>query len=258
MSASSSSSAITPIIPHPNGCRCDWCVYHMLPPSKQEESINNPPALLTIPSGVKKLMRGVKSGKGGFSKPIKVKLYGALNNITSAAASAMSINIAVVFNAGTFSELSSFAALYDEAKVTAVVLHFMPFVSANSSTAGTLNSFQSGYAIEFDPSVGGPSSIQSALESQHSVGPYLVGSTSSLTGIGLGTTLQKYKILRAKTPGPLAPIVVSDCPGSAWFCLDVTAPTIAVFNGYHGAMATAGTSTCSYMFQLDCEFRMRT
>jgi hypothetical protein len=192
-------------------------------------------------------------------KPIKVKLFSNQTRINSSLASALSINVAITASSAQFSEFSSFQTLYDECRVMNIKVHYSPLILIPATSVGG-NGFFSAYAVEFDPSISGPSSVALVLESQHNTGPlttYAPASTA-LTTPGQFPSTHKFYQLSAKTPGPLAPIVASDCPGSAWFAVDVTAPVVGVLNGYQSAMGTGGQSTFDYLLELDVEFRMRT
>jgi hypothetical protein len=198
------------------------------------------------------MARGINAFSG--LQPIKAKLLSSIQFVSSAAASALSINAAVVCNTSTFPELSTFAALYDEVSVKNIKLHYQPFVSTVSAGVGYTTG---ALALEFDPSVGGPAAVQAVLESSHSVGPLFLSQGTANGGANYPSCLH-YRTLAAKMPGPLAPIVSSDSPGSAWFTLDVTPPTLAVINGYWDALGASGIVTMFYFVELQCEFRMRT
>jgi hypothetical protein len=188
-------------------------------------------------------------------KPIKAKLFSPILFVSSSAASAVSINSTLTFNGSAFPELASFATLYDEARCMNFILHYQPLVSTITAGAAAYTSLA--LAVEFDPSVSGPSNVMGALESTHNTGPLFL-SQGTLSGGGMSPSVQPYRRLRGKFPGPLAPITVSDCPGNAWFALDVTAPVVAVLNGYVDALSAAGVVTVFYFWELECEFRMRT
>jgi len=251
MSSSSSCAVSQKHDPHPLGCKCLDCSLVVVP-SESQSSLRAP---------MSKVLGVLRGQKGGFNslKPIKVKLWGAPSNIISSAATALSINTVFTFNTSNFPELSSFAGIYDQARVMGVHWNFMPFFQTTSSSLNQ-QFFESAYAIEFDPSISGPSSVQMVLESTHHSGPFFVSCTSAGAGGAIGSipSVQKFKRLSAKTPGPLAPIVASDCVGNAWFTLDVTAPIVCVINGYHLAAGTLGVTAVSYYMELDVEFRMRT
>jgi len=114
-------------------------------------------------------------------------------------------------------------------------------------------------ALEFDPSVGGPATVAAVLESSHTTGPlFLSQGPTTIGGGGMMPSVHPYRVLSAKSPPPLAPVVGSDAVGSAWFTVDVTPPTLAVLNGFANALGTTGVTTLFYYWALDCEFRMRT
>jgi len=174
--------------------------------------------------------------------------------VTSSAAAALSINQTVVSNTGNFPELTDFFPIYDEMRVLAIHYAWTAYVLTPSSG---VNNATMALAIEFDPSISGPSTYAQVLESSHHTGPYLL-SSGSTGGGSLQPSLKKYELFSAKMPGPLAPIVASDCPGSAWYAVDVTAPVLAVLNGYITALGTAGVTQLRFTPMIDVEFRMRT
>jgi hypothetical protein len=223
------------------------------PPSPLLPSSSSQPT-----SALSKSLKGLlrKSGKSkGFLglKPIRVRLFSPVNTVVSTAATALSAAISVPFSVGEFPEVSSLQTLYDEVRILKIYFHFMPYVSA-PVTAG--DTFDAAYAIEFDPSVSAPSSVNTVMESSHMVGPLFV-SAPSATGVNY-PSLQKYHTLSANLPAPLVPVGGSDCIGRGWFTVDGTSPIVAVLNLYHTAMGTGGISNLRYYLSLDCEFKMRT
>jgi hypothetical protein len=199
---------------------------------------------------------GKGKGKGGFKglQPIKTVLNSVVVTVTSGAASALSVNSAITFNATTFPELADYSLLYDEARVKSIMVKYFPYTSAFSG-ASPLVSFGA-LAIEFDPSISGPSSVNSCLESTHSVGPWVVGGPNGADSL-FPSFLQFHKF-KATLPKLLMPIVASDCVGQGWFTLDTTAPVVGVVNGYQTALGTSGQVQWVMYYFLECEFRMRT
>jgi hypothetical protein len=199
---------------------------------------------------------GGKSFKG--LKPIKVSLWSIQGAASSGAASALSLNSALTFNSSTFPELSSFSQIYDEVRILRARLHYHPFVQtlATVTTLSDNCTFTGAYAIEFDPSISGPSSINQVQESTYS-SPVLFVTAYGLNSAG-SPSIVPYRTLDAPLPPPMAAIVASDCVGRAWFTVDVTPPVVCVMNGYHSALTTTGVTGLLYYWELECEFKMRT
>jgi len=175
----------------------------------------------------------------------------------SAAATALTINNNVVFASATFPEIADFALLYDEARLVGVKVHWLPWVTV----PGASNSASFAVAVGFDPSVGGATAPNQVLEETFHQGPFrLFPGVNGATQQNSGTCFaQKYQILHARPPAKLAPITSSDCPGSAWFCVDgATAPILFQWIGYINSTGAAGVTNVSSFFELDMEFRLRT
>jgi hypothetical protein len=242
---------------HPPGCQCDSCQFDGI---ATVQSVTPSSSALSAPKAMlRRSLLSRKSGGGTRSylglKPIKVKHFSNLLSSTSSSASSLSVNSALVFNASNFPELNSFAALYDEVRVNHITLHHMPWILTPASAGA---SFSTGaLSIEFDPSISGPSSVSSTIESSHTTGPFFLSGGAAL-GNGLQPSYSKYHKLQAKMPAPMAPVVASDCVGSAWFTVDVTPPTVAVLNGFFTALGTTGVIEVEYLWELDCEYKMRT
>jgi len=190
-------------------------------------------------------------------RPIRARILSALQSDLSAAATTHTTNLSVAFNSSTFPEIADFMLIYDECRVLKVKVHYRPFVST-ASTAGSVVA-TGAVAIMFDPSVLNPTQISQILEETYSVGPFLVtpfvNGNSSQSSMGV----LPFLTISANTPGPLAPITSSDCPGSAWFTLDgSTAPVIFQWYALITSLGTLGVTSLPAMYELDCEFRMRT
>jgi len=275
MSSSTSSSSYAPKV-HPKGCQCDFCddddatVVSLGGAGVTRHAAGSDDLNLIVPSltapvsvsHIKSLMRqGLghkgKSGKGSFKnmKPIRVQLTSNGQNYTSGAGASNSINTNISFNTATFPEIADFSVVYDEVRILGITMHYYPSIT----TVGTALIAPSAFSLAFDPTVGSPSSVTTIVEEQYAQGPFMLMSGVNGNANQSGNFIQKYHKLRAKVPGPLAPITSSDCPGNAWFTVDAgTAPVICVNYSYITALGGAGVTTISTYYVLDCEFRLRT
>jgi len=220
-------------------------------------SISHMKTLMRQSVGHKGKAKGGKGKSFNGLKPIRVKLYSVEQVNTSAANTALTINNNVVLATATFPEFQDFALLYDEARLVAVKVHWLPWVTV----PGAVNSASMAVAVGFDPSVGGATAPNQVLEETFSQGPFRLfpgvnGATQQNSGVCFA---QKYQTLVARPPAKLAPITSADCPGSAWVCVDgATAPIMFQWIGYINSLGAAGVSNVSAFFEMDMEFRLRT
>jgi hypothetical protein len=204
-------------------------------------------------------LRSLREG-GAFSglKPIKVRLTTPMYTDTGSAATANTLSRIVQFTSTFFSEIASYSALYDEARVLSVKLLCQPFISTNATVAPFWSFFST--SLEFDTLVAAPGSLIQPMEASHHLGPlFLVPLTNSATQGGNGNPVQ-FHTLRAKLPGPsLAIIDSTDCPGTAWFTLD-SGTNVQLFNhrAFLSATGSTGVTTLASFYVIECEFRMRT
>jgi hypothetical protein len=201
-----------------------------------------------------KTSRNSKSFSG--LKPIRAKLYSAIQLQNSTAAAALSASSPILFNATTFPEIASFGLVYDEVRILGFKLHFFPYVSTPATAFPEFTDFAT--SIQFDPGVANPTTVTQVLEESYNSGVMKI--CAGVNGLSNQSSLFRipYATLDARAP-KLAPINGDDCPGSAWFAVDAsTAPTTCVITSYASALGTAGISRLDYYVELDCEFRLRT
>jgi len=242
----------------PHGSPCKECTTSLcaLPlarqPWVQVDNSSSSPNLSRVRSLLRKHVTGFKGSK---IKPIKVNLVSVEFTNSSTAGSANALNSSLQFNTSNFIELPDFAAVYDEARLLNARLHYYPTIT----TAGTAPTAACAFAVEFDPTVGYASAPNAVLEAAYSAGPFRLHAGINGATIQSGDMLRPYRRIDGRPPCPLAPITSSDVPGNAWFAVDgSTAPTLAVFLGYINSLGTGGVSSCSWFWELEMEFRLRT
>lgn len=179
----------------------------------------------------------MRHGKTGRSfnglKPIRVKLFSALQNPVSSAATALIINNPMLLNAATFPELASFGLVYDELRMLGVKLHYFPLITTPGAAPTTSTA---AFSLQFDPNIGNPTTSTAVLEESYNSGlmvisPGVNGATNQSSNFHT-----KFLSLSAKSP-KLAPITGDDCPGSSWIVIDAsTAPTMVNVVGFASAL----------------------
>jgi hypothetical protein len=146
--------------------------------------------------------------------------------------------------------------VYDEIRMINAHFHFVfgYSVPGTGTELAVCNA-----AVTFDPSAGAPTTSYGLLEESFNSGP-LVNIIGNAGGVGQVVTRPngRMDLVTGRAPR-LAPISTSDCPGSAWICLDgATPPTMLVQQAYCAPLGTGGISTITYFTSLDVEFRLRT
>jgi len=188
------------------------------------------------------------SKKGGFRglKPVRAKMWSS--GIGSNSGSGSALNAATNVSTASFTEIASYAAVYDEMRVLSGVLHWHAFTNATGSQPNSV----AWMAVNFDPITPVPSTYPQGFT--YNTGPYALYSENAGTPFGP----QKYHKLSFKMPGPLAPITSTDIPGNAWIALDTsTAPVLLDVVQHVDAFGGSGTSGTYFFLELNCEFRMR-
>jgi hypothetical protein len=196
--------------------------------------------------------------RGGFQglKPIKVKLFSVTLSVNSSPSASLSLAGSIALTTGNFPELANFMVVYDQLRILKIRMHHKSFLDT-LPTSGSFFPFHA-CAVSSDPTVGAPGSIGAVLEETFSSGvmgfPVMISNATSSPMV----QCEKVHTVTAHFP-PLAPIISSDCPGSAWIVLDsATAPTACVVQAYINALGTSGVSTFQYIVELDVELRIRT
>jgi len=237
-------------------CTCGYDIINA-PSSKPDISLPPlPSSLPLISAAVHTHLKGMLSkrgGKGYKNSGTNVRIFSNFFGVTSSANSALSNAYLIPFNGANFPELTSFLNLYDEARITKVVVHYL----ASCVTTGSYFVRQP-YALSlgFDPNIGTPGSVNSMLPDKFNTGPKWVNGVLPTGGTAYDGSFHKL----AATPSHnLVPITGSDCPGSSWFTINsATTPTAAVLQYYIAALGTSGTSDLSAYFELHVQFRVRT
>jgi hypothetical protein len=194
-----------------------------------------------------------KHGKGYKNSATNVRIFSNNFQVTSSANSSLASSYSIPFNGSNFPEITSFINLYDEARITKVVAHYL----VSCETTGSYFVRQP-YALSlgFDPNIGTPGSVNSMLPDKYNTGPCWVNGVLPTGGAAYDG---KFHKLVATPSHNLVPITGSDCPGSSWFTLNsATSPTAAVLQYFVGALGTLGTSNISAYFELHVQFRVRT
>jgi hypothetical protein len=173
--------------------------------------------------------------------------------VTSSVHSALANSYSIPFNGTNFPEITSFANLYDEARIVKVICHYL----VSCETTGSYFVRQP-YALSlgFDPNIGAPGSVNAMLPDKYNTGPKWVNGVLPTGGTAYDGS---YHQLVATPSHRLAPITGSDCPGSSWFTINsATSPTAAVLQYYISDLGTSGTSNLACFFELRVQFRVRT
>jgi hypothetical protein len=205
------------------------------------------------PSSIPRL-RGLLSSKDNMFrglKPIKTRLFSLIQNPASSAGTALAFNSLVQMESAYFPEYTSYSTLYDECRILKWKVHYY----FSTSVAGVNPNLACAIAIMFDPSAPTPTGVNTILEESYNSGLHIVSPVATASNT---FPMQKYKTLTAHCP-PLAPITTADCPGSAWFTVDAgTPPYCMVIQMYSTNPGSTGIAYCSYVIELEVEFRMRT
>jgi hypothetical protein len=180
-------------------------------------------------------------------KNVKTTLIGIPSVYVGAAATAITINTNSLFQASDFPEISSYNALYDEARITKVRVYHKLFCVTAATTPGIV---YGSMAIQFDSSLANPTTTYAALESTWNSG-FMTAWTSPLVDQRIDKPLRVF----TATPDKLQ-IFGSNPPGSSWFPI-AGAPTAFKLLGFVGAPSAAGVIDLLVRIELDVEFRVR-
>jgi len=180
------------------------------------------------------------------SKSFKTRLIGVPVAYIGAAASALTINSTVPFNATNFPELTQYAALFDQCRVLRVHHEFTPYCSISSSNYSV--SYGS-MALFPDTDVPAISTTYGCLEADCNSGLRVIaGSTAS--NIMVDNKIRLTMTLKPST------VVGTTSPGSSWFDLS-SAPTTYQLQGYLAPLSAVGVLTVLSWNWLEVEFRSR-
>jgi hypothetical protein len=237
-----------------DNCTCGYEIINA-PSSKPDISLPLlPSSTPLISAAVHSHLKGMLSKGGKYKNSgTNVRIFSNNFQATSGVHSALANSYLIPFNGSNFPELTSFLNLYDEARITKVVTHFL----VSCETTGSYFVRQP-YALSlgFDPNIGTPGSVNSMLPDKYNTGPLWVNGVLPTGGTAYDGHFHK---LVATPSHNLVPITGSDCPGSSWFTINsATTPTAAVLQYYVGDLGTSGTSNISAYFELHVQFRVRT
>jgi len=197
-----------------------------------------------------------QSGKS-FSglKPVKVKLWGTATTFSSTSGAALAITNNQFFNGTDFPEIGDFAVIYDEARLLSVRLHYS--MSTGSTTPTSITPSVGAVGISFDAASSAPTSVDGVLQLSYNSGPHALypceaGAPSLMNA--------RMHIVKAKPGVSLAPITSDDCPGSAWFAVEGLASTAPIMFAVNMFITTntASVANCTFVCEMDVEFRLRT
>jgi hypothetical protein len=184
----------------------------------------------------------------GKIKNLAVTLRGIPQQFVGAVATGLTVNYDAPFNPTDFPEITQFGAIYDEARIRAVKVHYKLFCSTSATTPViTYGSF----AVQFDTRLANYSTTYGALESQFN---------SGLNTVWTSTSIDQDMTARLRTitavPDKLAVISAVDPPGSSWFVISAL-PNAFNLAGFAASPGAAGVLTLMYYPELEVEFRVR-
>jgi len=172
----------------------------------------------------------------------------------SSAATALNANVNLTFDSSNFPELTSLGAIYDEARVTSIKVHYAFYATGSVAVYGGVAGV---VAVGFDPQLA-TASFNNVVEQQYNTGPRWIGAYSP--GSAINTSLQAGVLpcLTVPTPSPLSLLTSTECPGNGWFAIESAAqPIIGKLHAY----AYPGPALCVvnllYFVEVACHFRMR-
>lgn len=206
-------------------------------------------------------LRGVNGGRGGGRslglKPIKARLISTVRTDASSAATALGLAAAIAFDASTFAEHTSFANLFDEARILGVTCKYLPVVTTAASAGANFSTGSVG--IELDTLAVAPTTQESVLSGAYSHGPMFTACAVNGVQAGFSPSTRDFMDLRMKMPNSIGILQSTDAPGSQWFALDSgTAPNIFLWRAFFNALGTTGVVTLYSIFFVEVEFRLRT
>ncbi len=218
---------------------------------------NSDVKLLTVPKLSSLLQaRSMSSHLKVGSKPIRVRLVSNFT-LTSAAATALTqVQALTPYGASDF---SSFAALYDLYRTTAITVYWQCNASGNINGNVT-------YAIAFDPSnIGAYSSTADVMTAEQHVGPALLQGTG-LNASSLPTTVSerhpgyfKFPVkIKTQKVGIRNDSTASNAVGGSWVGTSDTTAVVGWLKPYVPSAGGALTTSLQCYVAYDVEFMART
>jgi hypothetical protein len=201
--------------------------------------------ILMSPSFKAALSAGKRQGN-----VIQVRLVGSYT-ITSAAATALTQVQAL--SPIAISDWSSFAAVYDLARVKGVLVHYR--MTASAAVTGAAD-----FGVAFDPSnLGAYSSVSDVMTAKHHHGPGVVGATTTFGCLPTGRTgFFKIGPIRLEQQRVTNDGTAAAAIGGGWFGTSDTTAVVGWLKPFCASLGGALTSTIVYYVVYDVEFKSRT
>lgn len=235
---------ITPLSSSSSSAQCEEYV-SITNPAKSKAAIKN-----VLRAGVRS---GRNTGKG--LSTVKTRLCGITYSGSSSTNTALQTTTPILFNATNIPELTSWVAVYDEARVLGGTVYYAMF--SDGASISVANSPATGcVAVSFDIATGTGLTLSQVRSNTYSSPPLFVPN-ASLSGPFQVLAATPFHSLKFKMPSPQATLGTNNSPGSAWFELDssLDANLLSIIN-YVGAIP-ANQTAIDFTFDLDVEFRMR-
>jgi hypothetical protein len=203
-----------------------------------------PRNLSLIPSqkGDRRMLKGVRN--------LSTRLVGIPTVYVSGAATAITVNTDVQFNPTDFPELSSFGALFDEARIRSVRTYYKLYCSTTATVPSVV---YGSLAIQFDALQTNYTTTYGPLESTYNSG-LLTAWTSTLVDQRIGEPLRSFGC--KASPVLVTGTTAAQAPGSGWFPLTAN-PMAFNIAGFVAAPSAVGAISLLVRHEIQAEFRMR-